>query len=753
MMKKVWLIISAVVLVFGLAVLGCSSGGGGGETPGGGDEVPDGNYDDLWDDQWVEGTSKGGPTSLKLTDNFQYGSGYQNTINWTSLLNADIKKYDIYQLEIDFTVSRNLEADLQWVIVDTDPNAQPRAYWSILGRYKTVVDGQDEEEPTATQAPDDPDGPITPKGEGFTTTDNVSYVGRILITQAGPKASSVLAFTTKGKGTKGTAGSGEKGEVTLTFSKFKITKLAWGEAPDPGEEPDEGNLGLPAYNRGGSASNNWNNEEVGGESQAIWMVEGGSYDLIIAPGTKLVVEFENEIAGGMQIIWQDKTDWGWNQNDILTNNGGSDSTKGTSVSEDKKTITIDLSLALKDYDKPTTGFLDKTAAAQGVKLILAYYTGANKMHGLKVVKADLVPGVVVPTVTSVTLAPATASVEKGGTKDFTATVTGTHNPATTVTWTVEGAGKAAGTTIDSTGKLTIAADEPLTSLTVRATSTVDSTKSGTATVTVTNLPPTVTSVTITPASASVLQGKTQQFTATVVGENDPLTTVTWSIETSGKHAKTIIDENGLLTVALNETKTSITVRAKSNQDNTKYKDATVTVTAATRPSGFFELGAFDFEGKTWAVNGTNECVNSLTENIFHNAKYLILDVVSIANQNGFGGLQVVVQGNGNSWAWHEFMVTKGWTKPENDTDGWELNYGSTDTFFIIVDLTSMDDWDDVAIAGGQAKLTLNVIPSQVTITKAYLTSEDLVMPATNSIVSSGAGGKSWAARTVPEMTP
>jgi len=87
-----------------------------------------------------------------------------------------------------------------------------------------------------------------------------------------------------------------------------------------------------------------------------------------------------------------------------------------------------------------------------------------------------------PTVTGVTVSPSTASVAKGGTQQFSASVTGTGNPATTVTWTVEGG--ITGTSITD-GLLTVAADETATTLTVTATSTVTTSVSGTATVTVT----------------------------------------------------------------------------------------------------------------------------------------------------------------------------------------------------------------------------------------------------------------------------
>jgi len=84
---------------------------------------------------------------------------------------------------------------------------------------------------------------------------------------------------------------------------------------------------------------------------------------------------------------------------------------------------------------------------------------------------------------TVTVSPATANVEKGTTKAFTATVAGPGSPAQTVTWTVAGNADA-GTTISSAGVLTVAAGETATTLTVTAKSTVDTTKTGTATVTV-----------------------------------------------------------------------------------------------------------------------------------------------------------------------------------------------------------------------------------------------------------------------------
>ena len=91
-----------------------------------------------------------------------------------------------------------------------------------------------------------------------------------------------------------------------------------------------------------------------------------------------------------------------------------------------------------------------------------------------------------PTISSVAVSPATASVAKGGQQTFTAAVTGTNllSADQAVTWGVSG-GTSSGTTITDTGVLTVATNETAASLTVWATSAINQNKYGTATVTVT----------------------------------------------------------------------------------------------------------------------------------------------------------------------------------------------------------------------------------------------------------------------------
>jgi uncharacterized protein YjdB len=70
--------------------------------------------------------------------------------------------------------------------------------------------------------------------------------------------------------------------------------------------------------------------------------------------------------------------------------------------------------------------------------------------------------------------------------------------------------------------------------------------------------PTITSVTVSPDSVSVDKGKTQQFEATITGNNNPDMTVTWTV-TGNLSSKTNISENGVLTVANDEIATPLIV--------------------------------------------------------------------------------------------------------------------------------------------------------------------------------------------------
>ena len=185
-----------------------------------------------------------------------------------------------------------------------------------------------------------------------------------------------------------------------------------------------------------------------------------------------------------------------------------------------------------------------------------------------------------PIVTGVSVSPAGATVEAGKTVQFSATVNGTGGFSQEVTWSVSG-GVSAGTSISANGLLTVAADETAGSITVTAAASGNSSKSASATVTVTP-PASVTGVSISPAGATVEAGKTVQFSATVNGTGGYDDSVTWSVS-GGVNAGTSISADGLLTVAADETATSLTVTATASGDSGIYGTATVTVTQPSTP--------------------------------------------------------------------------------------------------------------------------------------------------------------------------
>jgi hypothetical protein len=131
------------------------------------------------------------------------------------------------------------------------------------------------------------------------------------------------------------------------------------------------------------------------------------------------------------------------------------------------------------------------------------------------------------TVTSVEVAPATATVQKGATQQFTATVTATGGASEAVTWTVS---STTGSAINETGLLTVASGETATSLTVTATSVFDGTKKGTATVTVT--------------VKQVTGAKELERLPFAVYPNPTDGIVTLVFETAGKHNITLSDITG-----------------------------------------------------------------------------------------------------------------------------------------------------------------------------------------------------------------
>lgn len=163
----------------------------------------------------------------------------------------------------------------------------------------------------------------------------------------------------------------------------------------------------------------------------------------------------------------------------------------------------------------------------------------------------------------VTVSPSAAVLYGGKTQQFAATVTNTVNTA--VTWSVS---PSSAGSISSNGLYTApSAITTQQTVTVTATSQADSTKTASATVTL--MPPIA--VSVSPMSATLYGGQTQQFAATVVNTNN--TAVTWSISPAGVGT---ISAGGLYTApATISTQQTVTATATSVADPTKAASAAV----------------------------------------------------------------------------------------------------------------------------------------------------------------------------------
>jgi hypothetical protein len=171
---------------------------------------------------------------------------------------------------------------------------------------------------------------------------------------------------------------------------------------------------------------------------------------------------------------------------------------------------------------------------------------------------------------TVSVMPASASVEVSKTQAFSATVSNSSNQG--VTWT------ASAGTISSTGLFTAPASVPSpATVTVQATTVAQPEVIGTAVVTVTP-PAAAVSVTISPATAMVRINKTQSFTATV--QNTSNKTVSWKVNgiAGGSSTLGIISSLGTYKApGVLPPGGTVTVSAVSVADPTKSASASVVV--------------------------------------------------------------------------------------------------------------------------------------------------------------------------------
>jgi uncharacterized protein YjdB len=174
-------------------------------------------------------------------------------------------------------------------------------------------------------------------------------------------------------------------------------------------------------------------------------------------------------------------------------------------------------------------------------------------------------------VTGVSISPTTATVGLGSTQQLSATLAPANATNQNVTWTSSNTAVA---TVNASG-LVSAVSAGTTTITVK---TVDGNKTATSAITVAAIP--VASVSVSPTTASLYAGNTQQLSATIAPANATNKTVTWSSSNTGIAT---VNSSGLVT-AVSAGTANITV---TTQDGSKTAIAAITVNPNTNFTVYF----------------------------------------------------------------------------------------------------------------------------------------------------------------------
>jgi len=262
------------------------------------------------------------------------------------------------------------------------------------------------------------------------------------------------------------------------------------------------------------------------------------------------------------------------------------------------------------------------AGANRVFTVDAYAGSILRMTGSVTVSyiyagAQTTVAITLTDVATLTLTPATVSVETNATQQFTATVTG--HADTAVTWSVNGVdgGNATSGTVSTSGFYTAPAYVPTpATVTVRATSSADTTLVGTASVTVSASTVPV-AVSVSPSTVSLGALQVQAFSAVVTGTTN--SAVTWSVEDVSCGADMgSINGSGVYTAGNPATTCQATVRATSDADPTKSDTATITVVVinvTVSPST-----------ATVLTGGTRQFTDTVTDNSNTNVTWYVNDI-------------------------------------------------------------------------------------------------------------------------------
>jgi hypothetical protein len=212
-----------------------------------------------------------------------------------------------------------------------------------------------------------------------------------------------------------------------------------------------------------------------------------------------------------------------------------------------------------------TGSSISVSPAQTTTYTLTATNSAGSVTAQTTLTVTVVP------VVSITISPTTIALGQGQQQPFTATVTGSTNTA--VTWSFTPTVGTLSSAALYTAPSTVSATQ---SITIKATSVADSTKSATATITLqppaSPPPPSTVSISVTPPSVILGPSQQQPFAAIVSGSTN--TAVTWSF----LPAIGLLSSTGIYTApAMIPSALVITVKATSVADPSKSASATLTL--------------------------------------------------------------------------------------------------------------------------------------------------------------------------------
>lgn len=321
-------------------------------------------------------------------------------------------------------------------------------------------------------------------------------------------------------------------------------------------------------------------------------------------------------------------------------------------------------------------------------------------------------------VTGVSVSPTTATVGLGSTQQLNATIAPANATNQNVTWTSSNTAVA---TVNASG-LVSAVSAGTTTITVK---TVDGNKTATSAITVASIP--VSSVSVSPTTASLYAGNTQQLSATIAPANATNKSVTWS---SSNTVVATVNSSGLVT-AVSAGTANITA---TTQDGNKTATATITVNPNTNFTVYF------YKPANWGTGIKIYYWSALPTGVLADASW--------------PGVNMTNAGNG--WYSYTFtnitstnLIFNDGTNQSADLSrnktGWYMNatwYDSNPGTGVAVTSVSLSPATASLSVGGTQQLTPTVLPSNATNKTVSYSSNNTTVATVNSsgLITAAANG-------------